>query len=179
MSQLLRRGLIAALAPVGLPTANIVVTDDCGEGRAPYAVGSSDSYSGDSRCVVCGNMISARCHRASCRTRAQPRSSFGNRSSASRDQEGKVPNSGATNGAMLVVDPLRQFSGSIRATVATPGPTIRGRIACVSVGINEAGPSSLAEQATALGRRVNAAERRLQGPNVRLDDFALSDAADF
>lgn len=31
MSQLLRRGLIAALAPVGVPTADIVVTDDIGE----------------------------------------------------------------------------------------------------------------------------------------------------
>ena len=31
MSQLLRRGLIAALAPVGVPTADIVVTDDTGE----------------------------------------------------------------------------------------------------------------------------------------------------
>lgn len=31
MSQLLRRGLIAALAPVGVPTADIVVTDDVGE----------------------------------------------------------------------------------------------------------------------------------------------------
>lgn len=31
MSQLLRRGLIAALAPVGVPTADILVTDDIGE----------------------------------------------------------------------------------------------------------------------------------------------------
>ena len=31
MSQLLRRGLIAALAPVGVPTADIVITDDVGE----------------------------------------------------------------------------------------------------------------------------------------------------
>jgi hypothetical protein len=31
MSQLLRRSLIAALAPVGVPTADIVITDDCGE----------------------------------------------------------------------------------------------------------------------------------------------------
>jgi hypothetical protein len=31
MSQLLRRGLIAALAPVGVPTADIVVTDDIGD----------------------------------------------------------------------------------------------------------------------------------------------------
>lgn len=31
MCQLLRRGLIAALAPVGVPTADIVVTDDLGE----------------------------------------------------------------------------------------------------------------------------------------------------
>jgi hypothetical protein len=31
MSQLLRRGFIAALAPVGVPTADIVVTDDIGE----------------------------------------------------------------------------------------------------------------------------------------------------
>jgi hypothetical protein len=31
MSQLLRRGLIAALAPVGVPTADIIVTDDIGE----------------------------------------------------------------------------------------------------------------------------------------------------
>ena len=31
MSQLLRRGFIAALAPVGVPTADIVVTDDTGE----------------------------------------------------------------------------------------------------------------------------------------------------
>ncbi|HEV7351989.1 MAG TPA: hypothetical protein VGN74_02525 [Brevundimonas sp.] len=31
MSQLLRRGFIAALAPVGVPTADIVVTDDMGE----------------------------------------------------------------------------------------------------------------------------------------------------
>lgn len=31
MSQLLRRGLIAALAPVGVPTADIVITDDAGE----------------------------------------------------------------------------------------------------------------------------------------------------
>lgn len=31
MSQLLRRGLIAVLAPVGVPTADIVITDDCGE----------------------------------------------------------------------------------------------------------------------------------------------------
>lgn len=31
MSQLLRRGLIAALAPVGVPMADIVVTDDIGE----------------------------------------------------------------------------------------------------------------------------------------------------
>lgn len=36
MSQLLRRGLIAALAPVGVPTADIVVTDDIGD-RA-YAI---------------------------------------------------------------------------------------------------------------------------------------------
>lgn len=31
MSQLLRRGLIAALAPVGVPTADIVVTDEVGD----------------------------------------------------------------------------------------------------------------------------------------------------
>jgi len=31
MSQLLRRGFIAALAPVGVPSADIVVTDDVGE----------------------------------------------------------------------------------------------------------------------------------------------------
>jgi hypothetical protein len=31
MSQLLRRGLIAALAPVGVPTADIIVTDDIGD----------------------------------------------------------------------------------------------------------------------------------------------------
>jgi hypothetical protein len=31
MSQLLRRGLIAALAPVGVPTTDIVVTDDIGD----------------------------------------------------------------------------------------------------------------------------------------------------
>ena len=31
MSQLLRRGFIAALAPVGVPTADIVVTDDIGD----------------------------------------------------------------------------------------------------------------------------------------------------
>ena len=31
MSQLLRRGLIAALAPVGVPTADLVVTVDLGE----------------------------------------------------------------------------------------------------------------------------------------------------
>ena len=31
MSQLLRRGFIAALAPVGVPTADIVITDDAGE----------------------------------------------------------------------------------------------------------------------------------------------------
>ena len=31
MSQLLRRGFIAALAPVGVPSADIVVTDDIGE----------------------------------------------------------------------------------------------------------------------------------------------------
>lgn len=31
MSQLLRRGFIAALAPVGVPLADIVVTDDVGE----------------------------------------------------------------------------------------------------------------------------------------------------
>ena len=31
MSQLLRRGLIAALAPAGIPRADIVVTDDVGE----------------------------------------------------------------------------------------------------------------------------------------------------
>jgi hypothetical protein len=36
MSQLLRSGFIAALAPVGVPTADIVVTDDAGE-RA-YAI---------------------------------------------------------------------------------------------------------------------------------------------
>jgi hypothetical protein len=31
MSQLLRRGFIAALAPVGVPTADIIVTDDIGD----------------------------------------------------------------------------------------------------------------------------------------------------
>lgn len=31
MSQLLRRGLIAALAPAGVPNCDIVVTDDIGE----------------------------------------------------------------------------------------------------------------------------------------------------
>lgn len=31
MSQLLGRGFIAALAPVGLPTADIVVTNDIGD----------------------------------------------------------------------------------------------------------------------------------------------------
>lgn len=31
MSQLLRRGFIAALAPVGVPSADIVVTDDIGD----------------------------------------------------------------------------------------------------------------------------------------------------
>src|SRR4051812_5921590 len=31
ISQLLRRGFIAALAPVGVPTADITVTDDIGE----------------------------------------------------------------------------------------------------------------------------------------------------
>jgi hypothetical protein len=35
MSQLLRRGFIAALAPVGVPLANIVVTDDVGKASLP------------------------------------------------------------------------------------------------------------------------------------------------
>lgn len=38
MSQLLRRGFIAALAPVGVPMADIIVTDDTGNRAAAMQV---------------------------------------------------------------------------------------------------------------------------------------------
>lgn len=47
MCQLLRRGFIAALAPVGVPTADIVITDDVGERASAIQVKSRREIGAD------------------------------------------------------------------------------------------------------------------------------------
>lgn len=47
MSQLLRRGLIAALAPAGVPNCDIVVTDDIGDRLCAVQVKTRTSAGGD------------------------------------------------------------------------------------------------------------------------------------
>lgn len=47
MSQLLRRGLIAALAPAGVPNCDIIVTDDVGERLCAVQVKTRNSTGAD------------------------------------------------------------------------------------------------------------------------------------